>query len=309
MKPMRAISGMTCSSAAAALVEVRTTLSSAPRLLRRSVAPALGTASSTGCELVTACTVLMPAVIMLRVRSRSSSGRIMCASAVVVHDAAETSLCLAGSNSKWLMPWMSIVASSGSGTPFCLLLNGELCTTTRAPAAEVAAQRAARLRRARRRGRGTCPVHSTTRATPWSRQGMSLGSRASRRIDELLAVGADQAALLVDHVHVERRRTGRTGSGAAGRTCCPWRCTARPTSSDVPTGRPTLTTMRSKSSRPRWCQSVSLPMRPSPLIPSVRCALIARQSPPVEADDSPARSGPTSAKPSPALDAVRRRSS
>ena len=99
MNPMRAISGMTCSSAAAALVEVRTMLSSAPRFLRRSVAPALGTASSTGCELVTACTVLMPAVIMLRVRSRSSSGRIMWASAVVVQEAAETSLCFAGSNS------------------------------------------------------------------------------------------------------------------------------------------------------------------------------------------------------------------
>ncbi len=98
MKPMRAISGMTCSRAAAALVEVSTTLPSAPRVLRRSLAPAAGTASSAGCELVAACTVLMPAVIMLRVRSRSSSGRIMWASAVVVHDAADTSRCLAGSN-------------------------------------------------------------------------------------------------------------------------------------------------------------------------------------------------------------------
>ena len=98
MKPMRAISGITCSSAAAALVEVSTTLLRALRVLRRSVAPAPGTASSTGCELVAACTVLMPAVIMLRVRSRSSSGRSMWANAVVVHDAAETSLCLAGSN-------------------------------------------------------------------------------------------------------------------------------------------------------------------------------------------------------------------
>ena len=98
MKPIRAISGITISKAAAALVEVSTTLLRALRVLRRSVAPAAGTASSTGCELVAACTVLMPAVIMLRVRSRSSSGRSMWASAVVVHDAAETSLCLAGSN-------------------------------------------------------------------------------------------------------------------------------------------------------------------------------------------------------------------
>ncbi len=41
MKPMRPISGMTCSSAAAAFVDVSTTLPRAPRLLRRSVAPAL----------------------------------------------------------------------------------------------------------------------------------------------------------------------------------------------------------------------------------------------------------------------------
>ena len=33
----------------------------ATRVLRTSLAPAFGTASSTGCELVTACTVLMPA--------------------------------------------------------------------------------------------------------------------------------------------------------------------------------------------------------------------------------------------------------
>ena len=83
---------MTCSRAAAALVDVMTTLPMAPRLLRRSLAPAPGTASSTGCELVTACTVLMPAVIMSRVRSRSSSGRIMWASAVVVHEAADSTL-------------------------------------------------------------------------------------------------------------------------------------------------------------------------------------------------------------------------
>ncbi len=46
-------------------------------------------------------------------------------------------------------------------------------------------------------------------------------------------------------------------------------------SSDVPTGRPVFTTKRSKSSRPRWYHEVSLPMRPSPLMPSVRCAAIA----------------------------------
>src|SRR5665647_2036619 len=46
-------------------------------------------------------------------------------------------------------------------------------------------------------------------------------------------------------------------------------------SSDVPTGRPTLTTRRSKSSRPRGYQSTSLPMRPNPLIPSVRCTPMA----------------------------------
>src|SRR5665647_3418316 len=51
MKPMRPISGMTSSRAAAALVEVSTTLPRAPRVLRRSVAPAFGTASSTGGEV------------------------------------------------------------------------------------------------------------------------------------------------------------------------------------------------------------------------------------------------------------------
>ena len=134
MKPMRAISGMTSSSAAAALVEVSTTLPIAPRFLRRSVAPALGTTSSTGCEGVTAWIVLIPAVIMSFVRSRSRRGRIMWASAVVVHDAADTTLCLAGSNSNSLIPLMKRPVSSGRGTPFFLLLKGELLTTTRAPA-------------------------------------------------------------------------------------------------------------------------------------------------------------------------------
>ena len=50
MKPIVPISGMTCSRAAAALVDVSTMLPSAPRVLRRSVAPALGTASRTGCS-------------------------------------------------------------------------------------------------------------------------------------------------------------------------------------------------------------------------------------------------------------------
>ncbi len=48
MKPIRAISGITCSSALAAFVEVMMMLSSAALLLRRSPVPALGTASSTG---------------------------------------------------------------------------------------------------------------------------------------------------------------------------------------------------------------------------------------------------------------------
>ena len=74
-----------------------TTLLAADRVLRRSVAPAAGTVSRTGWLEVTACTVLMPAVIMLWVRSRISSGRSMWARAVVVQDAAETSLCLPGS--------------------------------------------------------------------------------------------------------------------------------------------------------------------------------------------------------------------
>ena len=97
MKPMLAISGITCSRALAALVEVMTILPMAPRVLRRSLAPAVGTESITGWLAVDAWTVLMPAVIMWWVRSRMSRGRIMCARAVVVQDAADTSLCLPGS--------------------------------------------------------------------------------------------------------------------------------------------------------------------------------------------------------------------
>ena len=181
MKPMLAIWGMTCSSAAAALVEVSTTLPMAPRLLRRSVAPAFGTVSSTGWDGVTACTVLIPAVIMFFVRSRSSSGRIMWASAVVVHDAAETSLCMAGSNSKSLMPWMRIAASLGQRRAFCVLLNGELCSRHAGAGGEVAAEWRPWPSSGSACGSRNVPVHSTTSDTPWSRQGMSFGSRASRR--------------------------------------------------------------------------------------------------------------------------------
>ena len=256
MKPMLAIWGMTCSSAAAALVEVSTTLPMAPRLLRRSVAPAFGTVSSTGWEGVTACTVLMPAVIMFFVRSRSRSGRIMWASAVVVHDAAETTLCLAGSNSNSLMPLMNRPESSGSGAPFFLLLNGELFTTTRAPAtrwprmAPFASSGSAC-------GSRNVPVHSTTSATPWSRQWMSFGSRASRRMTSSLPW-----ALM---------RPRSSSTTVTSRTP-DWPCRKRwrapyvvslamycaRASSDVPTGRPRLMTMRSKSSCPRWCHKRQL---------------------------------------------------
>src|SRR5450756_1035186 len=78
---------------------------------------------------------------------------------------------------------MRMAASPGSGTPFCLLLNGELWTTTRAPAA----------RWPRSDPLGTsgsacgslkAPVHSTTRDTPWSRQGMSPVSYTHLRAHE-----------------------------------------------------------------------------------------------------------------------------
>ena len=71
-------------------------------------------------------TVVIPAVIMSCVRSLASRGRSMCANAVVVHEAAETSLCLPGSKSKWLMPKMRKAESSGRVAPSCLLLKGEL---------------------------------------------------------------------------------------------------------------------------------------------------------------------------------------
>ncbi len=60
----------------------------------------------------------------------------MCASAVVVQEAPETSRWRPGSNWYSLMPLMSITASSGVAASFCLLLKGELCTTTFAPASK-----------------------------------------------------------------------------------------------------------------------------------------------------------------------------
>ena len=70
--------------------------------------------------------------------------------------------------------------SSGSGTPFTLLLNGELITTARAPAARW--PRSAPLPSIPSAwGSRNLPVQSTTSVTPYSRQGISLGSRACRR--------------------------------------------------------------------------------------------------------------------------------
>ena len=77
MKPIAPISGITCSSAFAALVEVRMMLFRALRLRRRSLAPGPGTVSSTLCELVAACTVLIEAVMMLAGCRRSRSGLSM----------------------------------------------------------------------------------------------------------------------------------------------------------------------------------------------------------------------------------------
>ncbi len=207
----------------------------------------------------------------------------MWASAVVVHDAAETTLCLAGSNSNSLMPLMNRPESSGSGAPFFLLLNGELFTTTRAPAtrwprmAPFASSGSAC-------GSRNVPVHSTTSATPWSRQWMSFGSRASRRMTSSLPWAL-----------MRPRPSSTTVTSRTPDWPCRKRCRApyvvslamycARASSDVPTGRPRLMTIRSKSSCPRWCHSVSLPMRPSPLMPSVRC-------PPIACDPLPRRTRP-----------------
>ena len=55
-------------------------------------------------EFVDAWTVDIEAVSMVCVSSWLSSGSIMCARAVVVHEAAETMQCLRGSKASWLMP-------------------------------------------------------------------------------------------------------------------------------------------------------------------------------------------------------------
>ena len=126
MNPIAPISGITCSSVAAAFVEVRMMLLSALRLRRRSDAPAAGTASRTLWVFVTAWTVLIEAVITLSAPKRSRSGLIMWASAVVVHDAADTRLWRRGSKAKWLTPWMRVTASSGSDRPFARTLKAAL---------------------------------------------------------------------------------------------------------------------------------------------------------------------------------------
>ena len=243
----------------------------APRVLRRSVAPALGTASSTGCELVAACTVLMPAVIMslrevaleqrphhVRQRGRRARGRrdelVPRRVELVVVDAVDRG-------------WRRRRAAA---RPCCLLLKGELCTTTAAPAARWPRSDAAWARRPRRAGRGTCrctrppaPRRGRARGCPWG-----CAPRAGRR-SPCRRRGCRPSASSTTSCRA--CPSGRAGSGAAGRRCCPWRGTGRRTRARCPPGAPVLTTKRSKSSRPRWCQSVSLPMRPRPLMPRVRC--------------------------------------
>ena len=233
MKPIAAISGMTCSSAAAALVDVMTTLPSAPRLLRRSVAPALGTASSTGCELVTACTVLIPAVIMLRVRSRSSSGRIMWASAVVVHDAAETSLCSGGVELVVVDAVDEHGRVVGQADALAAALERRALHDDPRPGDEVAAERSSGASGSASGSRNV-PVHSTTSDTPWSRQGMSLRVARLAQDDELLAVSADQAALLIDHADVGTPDLPVQEAVQGAVRACPWRCTARLTPATFP---------------------------------------------------------------------------
>ena len=268
MKPMSRISGITCSSAFAALVDVRMMLLSTERVLRRSLAPAPGTASSTCWVLVAACTVLMPAVIMCRVRSRSSSGRSMWARAVVVQEAPDTRTWRAGSKAYWLIPLISVIESSGSGTFFVLILKGELWSTALAPP-----RRWPRREPAGRIG-GHGGVHEAAGGVDHHRDavvppGDVLGVARLAQDQDLLAVHAQQAGLL-------RRRPRRHGVRPVP---CRYRCSgpyvlslARYSASDaseVPTCRPVLTTKRSMSSSPRWFQSVSLPMRPRPLMPSV----------------------------------------
>ncbi len=203
MKPMVPISGMTCSSAAAALVEVSTTLPMAPRVLRRSVAPGLGHrvehrlrvgdrvdgAHAGGDHVLGEVAVEQrPDHVRQRGRGARRGGdeRVLRRVELVVVDAVDEDRRVRRQRRL-----------------FCLLLNGELCTTTAAPAARWP-RRAPRGASASACGSRNVPVASTTRATPLSRHGMSLGLRASRRIEDLLAVGADEAAFLVHDVHVAR---------------------------------------------------------------------------------------------------------
>ena len=103
------------------------------------------------------------------------------------------------------MPWMRIAASAGSGTPFCLLLNGELWTTTAAPAARWPRSEP-RGASASACGSRNVPVASTTRATPLLAPRDVLGVARLAQEEDLLAVGADDALLLVQHRHVARAR-------------------------------------------------------------------------------------------------------
>src|SRR5512136_2885892 len=98
MKPTRFISGSTSSRALAEPVVERMMLFMTDRFLRRSLAPVLGTESRTLWVLVAAWMVDMEAVRMQEVSLVSSRGFIMCASPVVVQEAAEMTWCWDGSN-------------------------------------------------------------------------------------------------------------------------------------------------------------------------------------------------------------------
>ena len=91
MKPMLAISGITRLRALAAPVVVRMMLFMMLRFLRRSVLPAAGSRSSTCWLPVAAWTVAIEADRIRWGPKWLSSGRIMCARQVVVHEALEIS--------------------------------------------------------------------------------------------------------------------------------------------------------------------------------------------------------------------------
>ncbi len=100
------------------------------------------------------------------------------------------------------MPRMRIGGIVGQRRPLLLLENGELTHHGRARRPPGGRAASPWRRRPRPAGRGNARCTRRRATTPLSRHGMSAGLARLAQHDDLLAVGGDQAARLVDDAHV-----------------------------------------------------------------------------------------------------------